>query len=120
MVGELGQQAVQVGGVWVAVGAPVHLRLLVDLVPGDRVLFARGGRLPHGEHQPPVPGRRQQCQGLPALVVVWQVAAAGEAPGSVGPPGVGVLRALPWSRQGHEVSPEKVSKSARPVTVKSR
>ena len=73
---QLAGDAVQVLGVGVAVAAAVavQLRLVVDAVPGDAVLLARGVRGTHGEDQTPPPRLLQQSQDLGTASGVQNIA----------------------------------------------
>lgn len=63
---ELFQDVVQVAGVRVTVARQVgaELRLVVNLVPDDRVGLARGAGRAHGENEPAVPRYQEQPQNL--------------------------------------------------------
>jgi len=65
LCGQLGDDVVEVVGVGVAVSAVVaDARLVVDLVPDDRVGFTGRHRCSDGERQTTTPRLRQQLQHL--------------------------------------------------------
>lgn len=49
---------------------------MVNIIPGDDVVVARGGRLSDGENESPVEPYYQQLQDLLSLHTVWQVGSA--------------------------------------------
>ena len=64
--GKLGDDVVEVVVVWVAMSAVIaDARLVVDLIPDDRVSLAGRYWRPDGESQTPAPCLRQQRQHLP-------------------------------------------------------
>lgn len=93
---QLSQHILQVVGVWIAVACqvPVHLGLVVDLIPHDCVCLTRGAGCPHSKDEPSLPGHLQELQDLAALRVIGQIALPGKASGCEWFPRAGVLRTL--------------------------